>query len=48
MQPLVGGELAALDARPFSEEQLQARAGFSGENLAVIRQWILKMLKQNK
>lgn len=32
----------------FGEDQLQARAGFAGENLAVIRQWILNMLKQNK
>jgi predicted transposase YbfD/YdcC len=32
----------------FKEDQLQARAGFAGENLAVIRQWILNMLKQNK
>jgi len=32
----------------FNEDQLQARAGFAGENLAVIRQWILNMLKQNK
>jgi len=31
----------------FNEDQLQARAGFAGENLAVIRQWILNMLKQN-
>ena len=30
----------------FGEDQLQARAGFAGENLAVIRQWILNMLKQ--
>lgn len=32
----------------FKEDQLQARAGFAGGNLAVIRQWILNMLKQNK
>lgn len=32
----------------FGEDQLQARAGFAGENLAVIRQWILNILKQNK
>jgi hypothetical protein len=32
----------------FKEDQLQARAGFAGENLAVIRQWILNVLKQNK
>ena len=32
----------------FGEDQLQARAGFAGENLVVIRQWILNMLKQNK
>ncbi len=32
----------------FKEDQLQARSGFAGENLAVIRQWILNMLKQNK
>jgi len=31
----------------FNEDQLQARAGFAGENLAVIRQWLLNMLKQN-
>ena len=32
----------------FGEDQLQARAGFAGENLAVIRRWILNMLKQNR
>ncbi|WP_204797084.1 ISAs1 family transposase [Oceanisphaera litoralis] len=31
----------------FGEDQLQARAGHAGENLAVIRQWILNMLKRN-
>lgn len=31
----------------FNEDQLQARAGHAGENLAVIRQWILNMLKRN-
>ncbi|WP_372030686.1 ISAs1 family transposase [Shewanella sp. 10N.286.45.A1] len=30
----------------FKEDQPQARSGFVGENLAVIRQWILNMLKQ--
>ena len=32
----------------FSEDQSRARNGFAGENLAVVRQWILNMLKQNK
>jgi len=32
----------------FKGDHLQARAGFAGEKLAVIRQWILNMLKQKK
>ncbi len=32
----------------FREDKLQARTGFAGENLAVLRKWILNMLKQNK
>ncbi|WP_051477491.1 ISAs1 family transposase [Photorhabdus khanii] len=32
----------------FREDKLQARMGFAGENLAVLRKWILNMLKQNK
>ena len=32
----------------FKEDKLQARAGFAAENLSVIRQWILNILKQNK
>ena len=31
----------------FNEDQLKARAGNAGQNLAVIRQWILNMLKRN-
>lgn len=31
----------------FDEDRQQARTGYAGENLAVIRQWILNMLKQN-
>ncbi|OXS13542.1 ISAs1 family transposase [Zobellella denitrificans] len=31
----------------FDEDRLQARVGHAGENLAVIRQWILNMLKRN-
>jgi predicted transposase YbfD/YdcC len=32
----------------FKEDQSRIRNGFAGENMAVIRQWILNMLKQNK
>lgn len=32
----------------FSEDQIKARAGYAGENLAVIRQWLLNMFSQNK
>ncbi len=32
----------------FREDKLQARMGFAGENLAVLRKWILNMLKQNE
>lgn len=31
----------------FKEDQVKARVGYSGENLAVIRQWLLNMLKHN-
>ncbi|CDH27109.1 conserved hypothetical protein [Xenorhabdus bovienii str. Jollieti] len=31
----------------FREDQLQARMGYAGKNLALIRKWILNMLKQN-